>query len=354
MTIYFIMILVIIFQAYIFRKDKKKFCIMTGITLWLLIALRSIKIGLADTEKVYLPFFNMVQEMNFLEIMNYKWMSDKMFFIIMKIISLFTSNYQVCIAILGIPYIALVMTYTYKESKQPLFSTIIFISLYYLYSFFLLRQVIAIGIVLFSVKYIKQREPIKFVLMVLMASLFHKTALIFCVAYPFCRYIKFGKKNYIMILLTLIIAKNFSSIILNILPYFDFTGRIASGIASNLYSTNSPVSMFGLFITVIMLIASNLYYKEMWLESPNNNVLYNLSTIGSIVFALSSIVAEFYRASLYFSIFNIILLSNSIACEQDKQRKIIYNVVICSVFVLYFFLRTINNTGSNPYVFYWG
>ena len=158
MLIYIITFIAIFVIAIIFRKKKKIFCILSGIILWGLLAFRDISMGISDTKYIYYPFFEMIFDMNFNDILSYKFMSDKFFYILMKIISLYTDNYQICIAILAIPFVVFIMNGIYKYSKNPFMSTIIFIALYYAYGFFLLRQVIAIGIVFYSFRYITEKK----------------------------------------------------------------------------------------------------------------------------------------------------------------------------------------------------
>lgn len=354
MIIYIVSIIMICINMYIFRKNNKYFCISSGIILWLLIALRHISIGLNDTENVYLPYFEMITQMNIVDILNYEWMPDKLFYIVMKLISIITSNYQVFIAIMAIPFTVFVMVIIYKYSKQPLLSVIIFISLYYAYAFFLMRQVIAMGIVFYSFKHIKNRKVLKFIITILIASLFHNTAVIFLIAYPICRYIKFGVKNYIAIIVAYLIAKLSSNLILQIVEYIDFSGRITNGIIHNIYQMSDDISIVGLLITVSILIISTIYYKKLEDEEKDEaNYLLNLSTIGSTIYCFSGAITEFYRVALYFSLFNVLLLPNTLSSKKNKKDLLVYEIVIGLIFVIYFLTRTINNIGINPYMFFW-
>ena len=283
MLTYILLFIILIILKYICKENKKLFCIFSGIILWSLLALRSINIGLNDTSELYKPFFENINNMNIKEIIEYKWMSDKMFYILMKIISLFTKNFQIVLAILAIPYVFFTVYIIEKKSKNPLLSVILYISMYYMYATFLLRQVFAIGIILFSIQYIEKNNFIKFALTVFIASLFHKTALIFLIAYPFSLKNKYGLKNYVYIFSSLFIGISLKKIILYILPIIDFTGRVKIGFLYNSYSVDNKVSMFGLFILIIILLISNYYYKSMKKQSNENiDILFNISTLGAV------------------------------------------------------------------------
>jgi len=352
MIIYIISISLILISAYLFRNNKKWICIISGIILWGLLAFRNIKIGLYDTENVYLPYFNMILDMNFIDIFLYEFMSDKGFYVIMKIISIITKNYQICIAIFAVPFIYLITRQVYMDSKNILFSIIIFIALYYAYAFFLLRQVIAMGIIVYSYKYIRDKKIIKFILTVIVASLFHGTALIFLIAYPICNYIKAGDKNYIAIFGAFIIGRHILDILLKIFTIIPIFDRYVYSIENGFYSTESAPSIWGLIMTVLILSVSHFFYKKSEKEDGEMNILLNLSTLGSIFYCFSASIAEFYRIALYFSIFNILLLPNALNLCENKKIRYAINIIAIIAFIGYFFVRTIFNTNIYPYIFF--
>ena len=72
----------------------------------------------------------------------------------------------------------------------------------YTLTFGILRQAIALSISLLAFNFLDKRKPIKFILLVLFASLFHKTAAIFLLAYPFL-FIKVNKK--VIVIFTFIV-----------------------------------------------------------------------------------------------------------------------------------------------------
>lgn len=324
--------------------------------LWGILALRSVDIGLYDTKEVYFYYFEMLGSMNFLEILKYRWMDDKIFYIGMKAIKIIVDNYQICIAILAIPFVYSTVKFIEKKSDNPFFSFVVYIALYYMYGTFLLRQVIAIGIILFSIDYIENKKIIKFIMVVLIASLFHKTALIFLIAYPFCFYNKFGLKNYIYIILSLVFSYIFNDFVIYFLKEFDFTNKIEFALNNGLYTINGDISMFGLVITVSLLIFAS-YYRKIAIKNKiydyNKDVYLNISTLGSMMYACSGIISEFYRVALYFSIINILLISNFIIYEKKVYIRRFEKYVIFMLFVFYFLARTINNVNANPYLFFW-
>ena len=88
--------------------------------------------------------------------------------------------------------------FIYRYSKAPWLSFAMFFSLsYFEYSFGILRQILAICILLFAVPFIERKKPIPFFLLVILAFTIHRTALIFAVFY-LARYIKVTRLVYLV------------------------------------------------------------------------------------------------------------------------------------------------------------
>lgn len=345
--IWYILLITLIF---LFRLlfEKKLFCLSSGILLWLLLALRSVTIGLNDTLNIYRPFFFQLDYRSFADLLNYKWFEFG-FSLFSKILSFFIDDYQLYISILAIPYIYFTMRLIYNRSKFPLLSIIIFISLYYMYGTFLLRQVIAIGILTLAIDAIEDRKLLKFVICIVIASFFHKSSLVFLIAYPFSNYMSFSKKNYIYILISYLFASFFGPFILKNISYFDFTGKVKIGIENDIYSTDSGISMFGLVINTSIIVFSDIFYKKA--KDSKMNAYLNIATLGAMFYCFSKIVTEFYRISMYFSFINILMVPRALEKVEDNRFRFLIELALILVFIAYFLIRTINNVNANPYSF---
>lgn len=77
-----------------------------------------------------------------------------------------------------------VLKFIEDNSNDFMLSLNIYVSLFYLLSFNILRQCMACALCLSAFVYIKQHKLIKYLLIVVTASLFHLSALIFLVLYP--------------------------------------------------------------------------------------------------------------------------------------------------------------------------
>lgn len=102
-----------------------------------------------------------------------------------KIIGLIFENPQAILIITSLIILTGYALFIYKNSKMVWLSVFLFFTLGYFGAIMnTIRHQIAIVILLFSYNYIRENKFIKFIGIVLIAPLFHNTAIIFLVAYP--------------------------------------------------------------------------------------------------------------------------------------------------------------------------
>lgn len=356
MAIYVILFISLIGLHCVFINRKLAFCISAGILLYALISLRNITLGVYDTAGIYLDNFNYVQSTSWNNIWSYKLPSQIAFLAITKFISLFTSNYQVYLAIIAIPIVLSVCWLVYKYSDEPLISFICYISLYWLYSFFLLRQMLALSIIAFSLQYIYKKKPIRFVIVVLLACVIHNTAIIFLIAYPFCRFVKYSYKNYVLIIISFIIAKIAPGVISGYIgKYFPVQ---SSYITHGIYDASGNFSIFGLVPPLAILVLAHIFKRD---SSFETDVLYNLSTLSVVTYPLAFVVSDLYRLSIYFGLFNIILISKvfidiksiKFINIKNEEIRLLIHVLVTIALILYFLSRSVENMNALPYLFFW-
>ena len=103
-----------------------------------------------------------------------------------KLISMIWSNYQFFLCIVSIIEMIGFYYFIKNYSKNYIFSLFIFVTFdTYIFTFGILRQAISLSLLLLSVKFLKENKLLKYIMLVIFASLFHKTALIFLFTLPF-------------------------------------------------------------------------------------------------------------------------------------------------------------------------
>ncbi|WP_270474900.1 EpsG family protein [Clostridium cochlearium] len=222
------------------------------------------------------------------------------------------------------------------------YSSIAWMSIYlfsveaYISSFNIMRQYIAVSIVFFSYKYVKKRNFNKFLLSILIASMFHTSALLVLPVY-------------------FILNKNLN---IKIIVYSIFIGFIVSIFFDSIISIIQKVfygkyieSSFGMFsgninnviIAFVYFSMAMIFKKNLLKRNNDNNILINWSFINLALSIMSMNMWIITRFMSYSSIFNILLIPEIIISIKDKLiRRSMIIVIIIFTLLLYF------NTITNP------
>ena len=101
------------------------------------------------------------------------------FYALLIIISRFTTNIRSIMVVTAVISLPLLMITFYRYSKRIWLSVYLFIIWGgFVYLFSGLRAMIAISFVLYAFHFIEKKKPFRFMVIIIIASLFHKTALI--------------------------------------------------------------------------------------------------------------------------------------------------------------------------------
>ena len=184
-------------------KTKYRLLLATTIILILVQGLRSFSIGV--DLKTYQIIFDRNSAMSFSEIFAY-YDAEWGYHLLNKIIFVFGGNLRTLLFIVSISiYIPLYLVVK-KYSKMPFISYLLFMFLgLFTFSLSGLRQTMAMGITILAFMQIKDKNLIKFIILVTFATLFHKSALIFYFAYPLYHFRISRKRLYLLIIPMIII-----------------------------------------------------------------------------------------------------------------------------------------------------
>lgn len=256
-------VLLIVVLSILFKtnndRGKKVFIICSMIILFLEAALRHRLTG--GDLLGYLNRYELYRHYSFDEIIKLYTMpdfKDPTYYLTGWFVSQIFRNEQWWLVIIAALFTCSITWLIWRESKIPLISIIMIVALeYYEFSFSGLRQTIAISILIFSFYFLKERKPIPFALMVILASLYHQTALIFLLIYPISK-VKLGKYHIVAALALLIIFYLFRAQLLDLLADTLEAERYQG------YTTNNAatLSMSGFIIQAAIFIYNLFYYKK--------------------------------------------------------------------------------------------
>lgn len=329
------------------KKNNKRFVIVSMFMLFLISALRS-EYCSVDTPGYGISFRRNLT-LSYDEIidnLSVEGAKDPVYVFFAWAFGQWFPDFQQWLGFISALFCGAVGYFIYKNSKIPMISIVMLVALGFVsFAWTGLRQAISIAIIIFSYKYIKERKLIKFVICVLIASLFHQTGLIFLIAYPLSK-LKFGIKTVLITFAAIISFLFLENTILDIMSFFlEDEQRYGGYLANDGTNVNSNAFIIQLFIFMYSLF----YYKKAVQNDKNNLILYNLSFIGIILQLMQIKIVAFNRLAMYFSIFNIALVPNASMCEDDSRNRSLFQVLVILVLILYLFY--FNN--DMFYWFYW-
>lgn len=238
--------------------------------------------------------------------------------------------------------------YIYKYSDNLVFSTVLLFPIAYGFFATGLRQAIAMVICLYIYQAIKNRKFLLAILLILLASSFHTSALLM-LAFLFHRLIP--KKPFVVIPLTVIlVALSLSGIMDNILPILlgDYGGYYES---EELTSGWLSISYYTIRALVFYGIAFLSYEKKI----KENSLVLSLFTMLLVTIAFGFSINVFTRATNYFLLISMVELPNALHRGGLKHKKILM-FLLGFIMVLYFLVTLIIRPEWNrlyPYQFNW-
>lgn len=191
-----------------------------------------------------------------------------------------------------------------------------------------MRQAMAMSICLFAYEFAKERKAIPFVLTVLLAMLFHKTAMCFLPMY-FLPWMKNNLGSWLFFVVGLILCLLFVDRI--IAGYYELSGED--------YSDNSLATGGGLFVIMLYLgtIVLTLYRPRVLQRQSARTAM--LATLAGFTAYISRFVGSgiLERVSYYYFYFPILLIPEVFQELDEEEYKIIKIIFVVGAILLFIY-----------------
>lgn len=265
------------------------------------------------------------------------------FTLLVKTVAFFSNSYTVLLFICGFILFTFQSVSINKISPYPI------ISLWFLWSIqfaniLFVRQWIAVAILIYSVTFIQKRRFIPFLLLVILASSFHISSLIFLAAWKIYN-LEISRKKMIIILLT---SVGFSVIFAKLIEILSgglggvIQARLDTYLSSEYNSEeNEKLGIVSIIIKgfankFLILLCSFCLYGKIIKRYPEFKSYLNLYWFGAVVyFTTISISLVFVRFSYVFDFFQIILVPYIFKVIDNNLIKTLAFII----FFAYLFLR---------------
>lgn len=356
MLVYYILVFFPIFNYFIGRiiiKDKKidENCHLLFFLIFLIIlSVRSIFCG---TDLLnYLGIFNSTSNLSLLNIFEDYNGNYLLFLVLNKLCFIISNDFQFFMFISAVISI-LPIAFLYKKNSSDFLLTMsLFLNVAPFQIFFSgLRQSIALGFIAFSFYFIKNKRKLSFILIIIIASLFHQSAIYCLILYPLY-YANINKKWLFFIIpvicLLFVFKSQFFAVLVNFVSpsYFE---------KYNIIEANGAYSIF--ILLLFFLLYSFILPSREKIDREFMG-LRNFLILASCIQVFVSINPIIMRINYYLLLFIPLLIPKVKNYVNKYNIKIVKFISICMIcfFIFYYFYNAY--TGSDilniyPYISIW-
>ena len=350
MLIYFLLALSPLVISYFFpklnidNKVKKRYLTICGIILILFIGLRSKYLGSQDSFNYYA---HMQRALLFDSWSNY-YKPDGIeigFQLFVYLISRIFNSPQILFVITAIIYVVSILYCIYNNSDNVTLSVVMYITLGLMqFEMQGMRQAIAMSLCLFAFEFSKKKKLLPFILLVLLATSFHRTAILFVIVYVFA-WIPYNWAILLTLGVSAIFVFSFSDVFMalaNDIFDTDYAQTIDSGgfVATAIYA---------IIVIVAMLFYRNALHKK---EDKNPSSIMYITLLGFATYVMRYFGAGISeRVSFYFMFGQLLLLPNTIThLSIDYKKAVTIGSYVLSILL---FLYRLKGSEFIPYEFFW-
>lgn len=322
--IYFVILFLAGTILFISQHNKSKLVKKIGyiISFFIVFLPHGLRYGIGtDYFYTYVPYFKFISK-------GERYFTEPLFNFLNIAISKLTGDYKVLFFVSSLIFFYL-MFVSLKEASPNITSSVIllFLCQVYFYSMNMIRQSIAISIVLFAFLVIDNRKKLKKIITVILASLFHSSA-IFLLPFLYLSRKQYTNKFKIIAVTVCVIINNFfSRFIFGLISKYTNYGWYLNSKYSGL-----DVSLTLLIINLILFLLGLKYSKY---ENENNKFLIcnNMNFFGFCLLNLTGIPLV-TRLVRYFTIFQIVLIPYYFTLEKNKEKSIILKIIIYIILLI--------------------
>lgn len=223
-----------------------------------------------------------------------------------------------------------------NSDKAPLSITYaVFLLFYFNKSLNLVRQTISILLIIYGLKYVKNKKYTKSIAIILVSILIHKTAIIGALIYLI--YGIFDKENtkYYKIII-LVVSALFLLVYKPLLNFLINDIHVLNSRYNYYINSNKvDVSLSYMLFNLSLLICSLAFYKKLVKHDKFNEYLVFIVILGNILMLLSTQFNFVIRISYYFTYLYLLIIPEMVEICDTNEKKSIMTMALLTIFVAY-------------------
>lgn len=240
-------------------------------------------------------------------------------------------NYKLIFAVMSFMTCAFSIKGIFDTSDWFAFSVFLFMTNgFYFMGYSNVRYYFALGVAIYSIRFVLEKKYVAFILLACFAALFHKTALLVIPVYLIAYFLKWSKKTIWMIPVASVLLFFGKSIIrfvlFKIYPYYE---------GNELFDT-SEISYVNIAKCAAILILCLIFYKDAIKGNKKAEMLFNLNLFALIIYSCGYYIPEISRICYYMVIGQIFLIPQVIMSIKNRKWKLFFEISVALAYFAYF------------------
>ncbi|MCM1325851.1 MAG: EpsG family protein [Bacteroidales bacterium] len=330
MLLYICVLLSVVVAAFLLNKTQRVKYIIPFICLLAVSALRSENMGI-DNNNYIEYYWNNCQTLSWITALQQK---DGFFYILNKVVHLFTNDFHMFMAITSFIFLLGVFVFIKQNCRECWLSVWLFITMgFFQTNFTTIRMSVALGISLIAISFALKKKLIPFLIAVFAAFMFHASAAVVIIIYPLLQW-KI-RKWHIYILISLL-----ASVFLLRQQLFNLLWKLSKDRyeyhMDDIGTEAGGEKLLAVYIMIMLFVVICTFQVKSHVYETNEQLSRLILWCSGIVVAIQSFVTILpimYRLGNYFSLPLFLLLPNLI---DDKFRERDRRLVILGIMALSF------------------
>lgn len=213
---------------------------------------------------------------------------------------------------------------------------------FYFMSFSNVRYYFVLAICIYAMRYVFEKDYVKYVLWIVFAAFFHKSVLLVIPAYLLAYYLKWTKKT-IWLIPAACAALFFGKYVIRRLvfvfyPFYE----------GDLLLDVEGISYTNIAKCFVVLVFALMFYKKCIKGNEKAETFFNLNLFAFIIYTFGYYIPETSRVCYYMIVGHIFLLPIILGGIDKKKLKLFFTVVIAAGYVGYLIIFLIRS--RNPVI----
>ncbi len=254
---------------------------------------------------MYNDFFKQVCSQSFTDVVKAHW-KEPSYYIFSWLVACITDNYQIWLFVSSTFIIGSIFYITYKNTDSPWISYLLYISLHiFATNMNFLRQSMAAVVLFWGYKYLKNGNTIKYLLIILLATTFHFSALIALPVYIISR-LPLNKIWCSLMSAICLIGIFAIKPAINILAQFTVYSKYFNNPELQMYLGKGSIKT--MILQAVIMIITLIFTQKLYKKDKKNSYIFYISLITMTITLMGINVFIIERFSIHFQLYFLIFI----------------------------------------------